>query len=252
LPAAKFLSLGGAYSFTENWRVNARYGHNQQPNNSSMLGYGGVLLSGEKANKWELGLQGTVNKVFNPEINYFYREVQNEKSIYGYSSSTATCVVGSGVTVVTNGASSTNYTPCFTQADTTRSGFELVASGMFAERSNYRLSWTHFTELSDSIKETTPSDMAELTIKHGFGRYTLTGAVKYVSKYKGSSNGTVSSVPYSGYTRYDLGLGYGWRWNGNPVQTTIYGKNLANTKYETALGIQDVGRVVGVELLASF
>lgn len=151
----------------------------------------------------------------------------------------------------------TNFVPCFTQTETTRAGLELSMSGELDKRSRYRFSWTHFTRLAGVVSgarlsDQTPHNVAEVTLHHGVGRYTLTGAAKYIQKYNGAANGSIGAVPYAGYSKFDAGLGYDWRWNDTPIRTTFYGRNLADRKYGTAVGIQDVGRVLGLEVLATF
>jgi len=76
--------------------------------------------------------------------------------------------------------------------------------------------------------------------------------VKFVSNYFGIANGYLSTGAYAGYTRYDLGLGYDWKFGGTPLRSSVYGKNLTDERYETSAGVPDVGRVMGIELLVSF
>lgn len=267
LPMAEFISFGSRYNLTSTWAVNARYAFSSMPIKPGVLPSNGVVLSDDKQDRWELGLEGNVSKSFKPSINYFYKSVKNEKTINGYyATNTSDCATNPTST----GA---KINPCYTQADTTRAGVELAVSGLFADRSTYRASWTHFTKLEGNLNkystgyggngtttmvplsEQTPSDIAELVVSHGVSRYTLSGSVKYVSDYFGVSNGytypTISGAQ-SGYTRLDLGVSYDWKLSDTPMKTTVYGKNITDKKYETSAGIQDVGRILGIELIASF
>jgi outer membrane receptor protein involved in Fe transport len=203
----------------------------------------GVVLADDEQKKWELGVDGFWSTLLSPSLNFFHREVKNEKSVSGFSWTGNVCK--------TTGVSTTAVlTPCYTQSDTTREGVELAVNGAFMERSSYRASVTHFTSLSTNVEKTTPVDIVDVSVSHGMGRYTLTGAVKQVSAYRGSA--TDVNAYLGGYTRVDLGLGYDFRVSGTPVKATLYGRNLTDQHYETNNGVQDVGRVLGLELMASF
>ena len=92
--------------------------------------------------------------------------------------------------------------------------------------------------------------MVDLSFAHGFGAFTLTGAMKHLSAYRGSASDAGAYL--GGYTSYDLGLGYDFEMAGHPLRTTLYGRNLSDRHYETNNGVQDPGRVIGVEFLARF
>ena len=249
LSAARFTSLGSRYSLDKQWALTARYGLASQPLLPGIKAAPGVNLQPDTQTKWELGVESNLHRALNASLNYFSRLSSNEKQITAYSKTTGPCVTSAATTVLT--------VPCYAQSDTTRSGVELALSGELQTHSRYRFSWTHFTELSGivsgaDLEGQTPSDVAELSASHGIDRFTLSGALKYVASYNGGANGTVGALPYSGYTKLDLGLGYDWKLNSTPVRTTVYGRNLTDKKFETAAGIQDVGRVIGIEMLASF
>ena len=50
----------------------------------------------------------------------------------------------------------------------------------------------------------------------------------------------------------DLGVGYAFRLLGHAARATAYGRNLGDKRYETSNGVQDAGRMLGVELISSF
>lgn len=252
LPSATFYALGGKYDFDKVWSASARLGQASQPFPAGMKSAPGVELAGDTQHKWEMGLEASLSRGINVGVNYFKREAKNEKQVFGYTSSSGACTSTSPTA-----PTPTLFVPCFSQGTTTRAGVELAVSGEFDVRSRYRFSVTHFTQLAGGtvavpLTQQTPHDIAELTLSHGLGRYTFTGATKYVSKYIGAANGSLGSVPYSGYTKLDLGLGYDWKFDSIPVRTTFYGRNVTDQRFETAVGIQDVGRVIGVEMMASF
>ena len=255
LPAATFFSTGAGFRLTDQWKMTARYGANKQVSNN-LNPMPGVVLGDDEQKKWELGLEGQFSRGFNPSFNYFHRAVKNEKSVKGFTYTSATAAtVTCRSTVATTGAAATRWngtsdiTECYGQDDTVRGGLELTINGAFAERSSYRLGVTDFLNRTNVV-QTTPKTVADLSVTHGFGAYTLTSAVKYVTAYKGSS--TDAGLYLGGYTRLDLGLGYDWKFGSTPIRSSIFGRNLTDKKYETSNGVQDVGRVLGVEFLVGF
>jgi iron complex outermembrane receptor protein len=244
LPAAKFFSTGASWALSKDWRLLGRYGESYQPTDG-LKAAPNVVLSDDKQSKWELGVEGHVSSAFNPSLNFFNRKVLNEKAIN--STSTAAYAASTGGSC--GSYSVTNVIPCYTQTDTVRAGFELAATGTFAERSSYRTSLTQFTKLSTAIENTTPKNVVDFSVIHGMGIYTVSAALKHVSSYASTATG----VNYlGGYTRYDMGVGRDLRISNTPAKVTVYGRNLTDKKYEASLGVQDVGRVLGVEMIAKF
>ena len=256
LPEATFYSAGASWRVDDKWKVTARYGENEQASNG-LNPMPGVVLGDDQQKKWEIGVEGQINPLFNPALSFFHREVKNEKSVKGFTyvqnnAAVATCLARVATTPAPfasrwNGTS--DITECYGQDDTLRAGLELTVSGNFAERSSYRASLTQFTDRKN-VETTTPHRIADLSLTHGMGAWTLTSALKYVSAYKGSA--TDAGAYLGGYTRVDLGVGYDTKLGSTPVKTTLYGRNLGDKKYETSNGVQDAGRVIGVEVTASF
>ena len=255
LPEASFFSVGASWKISDRWKSGLRFGGNEQASNG-LNPMPGVTLDDDQQKKWEIGLEGQVKTWFNPTLTYFQREVKNEKSVKGFSYTSATnATVTCAGRVATTGANATKWngtsdiTECYGQDDTVRAGLELAVTGNFAERSSYRIGLTEFTRRKN-VESTTPRTTIDLSFSHGMSAYTLTGALKHVAAYKGSASDTGDYL--GGYTRFDLGLGYDTKIRGTPLKTTVYGRNLSDKKFETSNGIQDVGRVFGVELLTSF
>jgi outer membrane receptor protein involved in Fe transport len=71
-----------------------------------------------------------------------------------------------------------------------------------------------------------------------------------VSSYRGSAND--ASAYLGGYTRLDLGVGRNVRWKDLDWRVTGYVKNATDKKYETSNGVQDIGRVLGLEIVTKF
>jgi outer membrane cobalamin receptor len=241
--------VGASWKVADDWRLHVRYGEGKQAADS-LNPRPGLTLGDDRQRKAEIGLDGRFNRLFNPGLNFFRRIVENEKYVDGYSyravnNSNFICRQGA---IPASGPQSPAVTsdmlPCYNQSNTERIGVEFSLSGNFAERSSYRTSVTHFTRLSgEASGENTPRRIADLSVSHGFGAFTFTAALKHVSRY---------ATTVGGYTRYDLGLGYDWKFGATPIRTTLYGRNLGDEKYETNAGIQDGGRVLGLELTASF
>ncbi|HRK40144.1 MAG TPA: TonB-dependent receptor [Burkholderiaceae bacterium] len=256
LPAASFLSLGAAYDLSKEWKLAARYSQGKQPVQGGLNPAPGVKFGDDEQKKWELGVEGKLSALFNPSVNFFQRKVVNEKSVVGYTykatnNSTQTCRAGAvPATGALSLAAGQTPLPCYGQADTQRAGIELATAGNFSARSSYRASLTHFTSLSNSANGTTPENILDVSVSHGWGAYTLTGAIKHVASYKGSTTDTTAWL--GGYTRLDLGLGYDFKLGKNAARLSVYGRNLTDKRYETSNGVQDVGRTLGVEFTTAF
>ncbi len=254
-PPAAFQSYGASWKFSDDWRASVRYAASRQAS-ESLNPVPGITLQDDRQRKWEIGVEGRVVRWFNPSLNLFRRQVENEKTLSGYTylANNGSSQICRLATIPASGPLSprppATLTPCYNQADTTRGGFELSVQGDFLERSSYRASVTRFTTLSTNAAPTTPRQMVDLSFAHGFGAFTLTGAMKHLSAYRGSASD--ASAYLGGYTSYDLGLGYDFEMSGHPLRTTLYGRNLSDRHYETNNGVQDPGRVIGVEFLARF
>ncbi len=254
LPLAKFVDVGGSWKFIEDWKLTARVSGSTQ-GVSGLNPRPGVTLQDDSQFKVELGIEGRVHRMFNPAINFFHRAVQNEKTLAGYTylannNTSQVCRIG---TVPSTGPLSPKtasaLTPCYNQANTTRQGIEVTVWGGLWERGSYRASFTHFTNLQNA-SAITPRNIGELMVQQWVGDFILTGAIKYVASYKGSAT---DPWPWlGGYTRFDVGIGYDFRFGGTDVRTTVFGRNLTDRRYETTDGIQNVGRTIGAELLARF
>ena len=254
LNPAKFYTLGAQYRVMPDTKVNARYGGaNQSPQNVTPMP--GVTLGNDQQTKIEFGVEQKVSPLLNPAVNYFSRQVTNEKVLGGYNRLSGTPVTNcslseSSVIGIPTGI----YAACYNQSNTNRSGIEYSTQGVFAERSNYRASWTNFTTLSGAYTSLiTPRNIGDFTFAHGMDKFTLTGSVKYVAQYYGiTAASTVPAVKIGNYTNFDAGISYDMLVDSVALTTTLYGKNLSNNKYQTTTGIQDWGRVFGVEVIARF
>jgi len=255
LTPAHFFSEGASFKLDEDWKLTGRLSQARQAADS-LNATPGTVLGDDEQRKWEIGIEGKVTPWFRPSLNFFHRDVVNEKTLNGYTyvannGTTQTCRTG---TIPSSGTtaprSSSSLTPCYSQADTTREGIELTVSGNFAERSNYRVGWTYFTGLSSSAASITPRHMLDISVTHGIGDVTIGAAVKHVSSFKSS---TSDAAAYLGdYTRFDLDIGYDFELSNLPMRATLFGRNLTDVRYETTNGVQDVGRFIGVELLVTF
>jgi outer membrane receptor protein involved in Fe transport len=257
LPAAEFFSTGASYQLNTDWKATARYAHAEQVSRN-LNPMPGVVLGDDQQDKWELGLAGSVNAWFNPSVNLFSRKVVNEKSVKGFTYTAVTPTPANTTcrsAVATTSANNMKWngtsdiTECYGQDDTLRQGVELISTGRFLDNGSYRLGWTHFTKLQ-RVELTTPKDIADLALSQAWGAYKVTASAKYVSSYRGSATDTAAYL--GGYTRVDLGVGRDWHWNDMNWRVTTYVKNLTDKKYETSNGVQDIGRVLGLEVVTQF
>lgn len=255
LPAT-FLSLGALYEVLNGWNLATRFTQGRQDVQSGLNPAPGVTFDADEQMKWELGLEGRTVGWLTPSINWFHREVKNEKSVAGYSytatnKSSQTCRAGP---IPSTGplslAAAQIPLPCYSQADTLREGIELSVVINPRPETNLRASVTQFTELSEVAKSTTPRTVADLSFGHSVGKFLMSGVLKHVSRYKGSSTDTTAWL--GGYTRIDLGLGYQFSLAGAASRITVYGRNLSDKRYETTNGVQDAGRTLGIELTTAF
>ncbi len=256
LPAATFGSVGALHEVVPGWRAAARYTRGKQAYDAGLNPAPGVQFADDEQRKWELGVEGRVAGWLTPSINWFHREVKNEKSVAGYTyratnGSTQTCRPGAipASGALSLGAGQTPL-PCYGQADTLREGVELAIGIAPTASGSVRASVTYFTDLSSVAESTTPETIADVVFNQAFGDFQLTGALKHVSRYKGSSTDTTAWL--GGYTRIDLGLGYAFRLAGAPTRVTVYGRNLSDKHYETSNGVQDPGRALGLEFTMAF
>ncbi|MFM8340785.1 MAG: hypothetical protein ACKN9F_01035, partial [Methylomonas sp.] len=268
LPIATMFSLGSAYEFVKGWKLIGRYGETSV-SSSGMNVKPGTVLEEQHQIKAEIGIQGQVTSWFNPSFNYFHRDAQNELNLDGYSydrrasprigatpadpNTHYDCRAADAVGADTY-AIPTSFQDCYSQSNTVRDGIELISTGNIGLNTNYRFGWTSYTKLNNAALGTTPRNQIDMSFRHGFEilgeNFNLTGAFKYLPKYKGSQG--VSSAWSGGYTRYDFGLGHDFKLAQFPLTATVYGQNLTDERFETSSGVQDVGRVVGIEFISSF
>jgi hypothetical protein len=279
LPIATLFSLGGGYEFIQGWKLIGRYGETTV-SSSGMNVVPGTNLKEQHQVKAEIGIQGQVNSWFNPSVNYFHRDAQNELNLYGYNyvsagrapgqtALTNPAVAGGGFqqscgTPSSSGASPLRaggilganqiYDPCYNQSNTVRDGFEVTSTGQIGSNTNYNFGWTSYTKLNSAALGTTARNQVNMSFGHRFDvlgeNFNLTGAFKYLPKYKGSQSDL--GAWSGGYTRYDFGLGHDFKLAQLPLTATVYGQNLTDERFETNSGVQDVGRVVGIEFISSF
>jgi iron complex outermembrane receptor protein len=258
LPSAEFKSLGASYKLNAVWKATARYSTaNQVSRNLNPMT--GVTLGDDEQKKWEMGFAGAINTWFNPSINFFSREVKNEKSVKGFTYTNANNAIVAGTTcaarVATTGVNSVKWNgtsdiaECYGQDDTLRQGVELVSNGRMSESGSYRFGWTHFTKL-DRVELTTPKNIVDFSMSQDLSVYKLTGSVKRVSSYRASTSDANDFL--GGYYRVDFGVGRNIRLSDVDTRITTYVRNLTDKRYETTNGIQDVGRMFGVEMIAKF
>jgi iron complex outermembrane receptor protein len=111
LPLAKNYAAGGVFKVLPQLLATARYSHTEQGGLSNILSADGSQINPESQNKWEVGLEAPIATYLKAGANYFDTSVANDKTPTSYRT--------------VNGY----QTPLWSQSDTRRAGFELLASG---------------------------------------------------------------------------------------------------------------------------
>lgn len=244
LPLAANYAAGAAWTIVPQLLATARYSHTEQGAVSNILSANGSELSPESQNKWEIGLQAPIATYLNAGFNFFDTAITNDKTATGY--------------VTINGY----QTPVWTESDTKRTGFELLAHGDLLEsdwlgQTSYRVSWMHLTDVSSSsitnYSQTIAHDVTNLSITQAWQGFNGTLALTYVSPYL--SNFNSADGFYHGVGNFvvvDLRLGHDFKIGQNDLKVSVYGRNITDRKYETVYGYPAWGSVYGGELVVSF
>lgn len=248
LPPAKAISLGGRWLITPLYALNGRYFDGDQGSangNFSLQPLPGSKLDAEKQKRWELAIDGNFSPLLHGTATWFDVNVKNQKI--------------QSTTAYTYNNSQFYY---YSQADSHRSGYELLLRGNFAQRSSYKASWTHLTrnDLTSttglSNNQINANNLYDISLSHGWNSYTANLSWKRVDSYYGSNAGTATPVMVGGYARVDANLIRDFRWNSTQLSATLFGRNLNNNHYSTQQGpsglYPDRGRTLGVEVRADF
>ena len=248
LPPAQAVSIGGRWLFAPGYALNGRYFDGDQGSSGgdfSLQPLPGKKLDAETQKRWELGIEGSLSSIIKATATWFDVNVKNQKT--------------QTTTAYTNAGSQFYY---YTQADSQRSGYELLVQGNFALNSSYKASWTHLVrnQLTGTTglaaNQINANNLYDLSVTHGFGDYTANVSWKRVDEYYGSNSGTAPAVKIGGYDRFDANLMRDFRWNGVLFGATLYGRNLGNSHYVTQQGptglYPDRGRTLGIELRTDF
>ena len=242
LPPSSAISLGGRWSVTPVYALNARYFDGKQGSangdfsvrqQSKASPTNGIPLDPEKQKRKELSLEGKFAPSFSGTLTWFDVYIQNQKT---ETSNSYAC--GSGMCYY------------YTESDNQRSGNELLVRGSLAPRTTYKTSWTHmYRNISSNLNamSTSPQNMYDLTFSHGWNEYTGDFSIKRVDSYLSSS------AIVGGYTRIDANIIRDFTYAGAAWSATLYGRNLTNKQYVTMAKsvttlYPDRGRVLGIEL----
>jgi iron complex outermembrane receptor protein len=254
LPSSRFLSAGVSYRATTQWLLNARYGLSHQPPRTGVvLANPQLPLKGEKRQKFELGIDGTVAPALQPALNFFYIHTRNEVSPVSYA-----VVAGEQVGLYGN-------------TNSKRTGAEAVIVGrgkVSGGNAGYRLSVTHYFDVLDPsglLARTQPDTVAELTGDYAIGPWRLSAAAKYVARYESNAftacaapnlncNGGAQGpyLPVGNFVNVDLAMSRQFDVASFPTRLTASVKNLMDDNYETSIGYPSVGRQLALELLTEF
>jgi len=238
----------GAFDPTEGLRhiaFTGRYSHAEQSDVSGILPDTGITLLPEKQEKYEAGVLVPLFAWFKPQITYFDVEVKNNK-------------IQSRNIILNN-----QVTSLWTQSDTSRKGIEAVATGVvqdqFFGRTTYRASYSRTTEAYGHSVTTpdflniypfqSPRTLINFSLTQNWDKFTATVALNHVSMYWSNSFAADGLYHQIGnYTTLDANLAYDFPVMGYDARLTVYGRNIANKRYETILSFPAWGAVWGSEL----
>lgn len=261
LAPALFGTAGFRLTAAPSIAITGRVGRNRQ-NDSNINPVPGLTLEPEVQQKWEAGIEGRFSRAFTATLTGFHRGVSDEKSISGYSytranNTAATCVT---TTIPTTGAlaPATGLQPCYTQSDTARDGVELVVEGGWLTSGRYRAGLTRMTRLADSagvVQLTTPKQVVDVTVTHGWRALMATASVKRVSRFSGrrpAGGADTTYYPLGDFTRIDASASWSQPTHNALIRFSVYGRNLSDAHSQTVAGYPDVGRVVGTDMTITF
>jgi len=244
LPLAVNYALGASYKILPQLISGLRYSHTEQGGLSGLVSASGATLAGESQNKVEASLSAPVYNWLKPTATYFYTRVGNDKTPTSYQS--------------INGY----QTALWTQSNTLRQGFELLGEGDLTSwdfgKLGYRASWTHMTQLASSLASTNypniiPHDQATFTLTNTWNAFSASASLVYVSKFFSNFNAADSKYHEVGnYVTADVNLGYKFRLEDWDAKLSLYGRNIADRRYQTVYGYYNWGAVYGAEMKIAF
>ncbi|ACB95694.1 TonB-dependent receptor plug domain-containing protein [Beijerinckia indica] len=260
LPIALNYAAGGTWKILPQLLATARYSHTEQSGlPMAILTTTGTSLAPETQNKWEVGIAAPIAPYFQPGFNYFDINVANDKTPTSYQT--------------INGY----QTPIWSQSNTHRSGFELLANGTVLPvdwlghgnpdlvntdlgdlgPTTYRASWMHLGQASSSsiavYGATLARDIVNFTLTQNWNRFNGTVALSYFSPFLSNFNSADGGYHQIGNAVVvDLSVGYGFKLGLSDTRISVYGRNITNRKYETVYGYPAWGATYGSELVISF
>ncbi len=255
LPLALNYAAGGAWKVLPQLLATARYSHTEQAGlPMTVITTNGTTLSPETQNKWEVGIDAPIAPYFQPGFNYFDVHVANDKTPTSYQT--------------INGY----QTAIWSQSDTHRSGFELLAHGTvlptdwfgkdYANPNDlgpmtYRASWMHLGQASSSsiavYGATLARDIVNFTLTQSWDSFSGTVALNYFSPYLSNFNSADGGYHQVGdAVVIDLSCSYGFKLGLSDTRISVYGRNITDRKYQTVYGYPAWGATYGGELVISF
>ncbi|PPQ35248.1 hypothetical protein CH337_20670 [Rhodoblastus acidophilus] len=244
LPLATNYAFGAAYKILPQLVSGLRYSHTEQGGLTNVLSATGKPLSGESQNKFEASLAAPVQDWLRPTATYFYTHIGNDKTPTSYKA--------------VNGY----QTALWTQSDTLRQGFELAGEGDLPPWAlgalSYRSSWTHLMQLASSVASTNysnliPHDQASFTLTNTWNAFSASASLIYVSKFLSNFNAADGKYHEVGnFVTADINLGYKFHLQDYDAKLTLYGRNIADRRYQMIYGYYNWGAVYGAEVKVAF
>jgi hypothetical protein len=244
LPLAINYAFGASYKILPQLVSSLRYSHTEQDGLTGIVSASGKPLAGESQNKVEASLAAPVHNWFRPTATWFYTRVGNDKTPTSYQT--------------INGY----QTALWTQSNTLRQGFELLGEGDLPSwdfgKLGYRASWTHMMQLASSVASASysriiPHDQATLTVTNSWNAFSASASLVYVSRFFSNFNALDSKYHEVGnYVTADVNLGYRFRLEDWDAKLSLYGRNIADRRYQTIYGYYNWGAVYGAEMKVAF
>lgn len=250
LAPANVIAVGALWKINDTYTLNGRYYYGDEgAGDFDLLTQDGSELHPQVQNRFELGLEASYGKYFNPKIIYFDVDIENEK-------------IATNNTYTDSDGNEYYY---YTEENTHTKGLEIIANGTIAKNTSYKFSWTYLIANEstakgvtvDSVGVTKPQNIFTALISHKWRDYQFNISGKNVSSYSSSTSamGVATDVKLGDYTRIDANVAKEFKIYNYLVTGKIYGRNLTDDKYATRYTTgyyNDRGITLGAQLSLNF
>ncbi len=223
--SANSFSLGALYKFDDALEASARFMYATSGVMSGSKSADGTTLEDEEHFRYELGIKKIINEYLNPKVTLFYYDIKNlNHSLYGGTQANPVIV--------------------FEQEDQKRYGGELGVDGEL-EKLYYNFSYAYVD--ANRFDNEFAKHITSLLLKYDFANsITANLSAKYISEYE-SNFFTKDYVGHKvgDFTLVNIGVDYKHKISNYDAKLSLYTKNLLDEKYQTRIGWEDAGLIVG-------